>query len=241
MIASLPMYDLPATRAANDSFWQTLRGLLGRGPRDLNRTTSLYDQWCHPDLLLSQTCGMPYRLKLRDHVQLVGTPDYGIAGCPPGYYRSHLIVREADQTDGLADYQTATVARNDALSQSGWAAFRNAWAAEGLTEFEGAVLDTGSHRASAMAVAEGSADIAAIDAVTWALIARDTGDTKGLRILQSTPPTPGLPLITGPKRDAQALYQTVDRAIAVLPVSVRDTLMLKGLVHITATDYLNQT
>ena len=61
MIASLPMYDRPETAAANDRLWQGVRTRLGEGPEHLVRAGDPWEHWQSPDLLLSQTCGLPFR------------------------------------------------------------------------------------------------------------------------------------------------------------------------------------
>jgi len=99
VIAMLGMYDMPATSAANDRFWTLIRQHLGYGPTYLTRDGNVWDIWLNPDLLFAQTCGMPYRTRLHGQVQLVGTPDYGLPGCPPGHYCSVLIARAEDDRD----------------------------------------------------------------------------------------------------------------------------------------------
>ncbi len=84
MTASLPMYDTPTTRAANDRFWHLIR----EDDTELDRVTDPHVTWMSQHLVLSQTCGLPYRRDLHGRVKLIGTPDYGVRGCPPGYYRS---------------------------------------------------------------------------------------------------------------------------------------------------------
>ncbi|MFN7224061.1 MAG: hypothetical protein ACK4MS_08580, partial [Paracoccaceae bacterium] len=108
MIASLGMYDRPETSAANDALWALIRDALrdrGRdAPQALTRgEAACWPAWQAPDLVLSQTCGLPFRSRLHDHVTLIGTPDYGVEGCAPGYYRSVLIARSDDprQTEAM--------------------------------------------------------------------------------------------------------------------------------------------
>ena len=175
MIASLGMYDRPETAAANDALWSLIRqGLRARGisaPDALTRGEGAYaEAWAAADLVLSQTCGLPFRAGLHERVTLIGTPDYGVEGCPPGHYRSVLVVRANDPRNTEADFQTARLSINDPMSQSGWAAVAEHFAGLGLAV--PAVMVTGGHRASADSVAEGRADLAAIDAVTWALLTR---------------------------------------------------------------------
>ncbi len=236
MIASLPMYDRAETAHANDRLWQGIRAALGYGPTALTRHSDEAFAWLSPDLLLSQTCGYPYRTALHGKVKLVGTPDYGLHGCPPGYYCSAMVTRVDDPRKELQEFAEAPLAYNSANSQSGWAAPQNHAASLGFRF--GNAHATGSHRASALAVAEGRADIAAIDALTWELLARYEGFAKDLHIVAHTAPTPTLPFITALKHDAKALHAAIAQAIAGLSPQDRDTLHLKGLVAIPAENYL---
>lgn len=239
MIASLPMYDTVQTRAANDRFWAEIRSAIGAGPVQLDRESDPHRTWEDPELLLSQTCGMPYRTTLHGRVQLVGTPDYGLTGCPPGYYKSVLVVRADDPRGLLTDFDGATLARNDARSQSGWAAVENHLRdSRSGFGFDGHTIETGSHLNSIRAVAKGQAEIAAIDAVTWALLSRDTSEAEGVRVLASTTPTPGLPFITSLSQDAAALLRSVQSALAKLSAEDRRCLMLRDIIAIPEAAYL---
>ncbi|MCX8955299.1 hypothetical protein OU790_17900, partial [Ruegeria sp. NA] len=73
MIAMLGMYDMPEVQAANDRFWGLIRAHLGYGPEQLTRDADVWQVWLDPELVLAQTCGMPYRTRLHGRVQLVGT------------------------------------------------------------------------------------------------------------------------------------------------------------------------
>ena len=239
-IASLGMYDFGPAMAANDRLWALVRdGLRARGiaaPDGLTRGEGAYwPAWEAPDLVLSQTCGYPFRARLHQRVSYVGTPDYGVEGCPPGNYNSVFVVRKDDPREGLADFDGAPFAFNEALSQSGWAAPQTHAAGLGLRLPP--VVQTGGHRLSAAAVAEGRADIAAVDAVTFALMQGDPL-AAALRVIARTDPTPGLPLIAAKGADAGAIFDAVSTAIVALSDGDRATLRLKGLVRIPVADYL---
>jgi ABC-type phosphate/phosphonate transport system substrate-binding protein len=240
MIASLPMYDLPHVMAANDRLWAAIRdGLRVAGlaaPDHLTRgDTPLFDQWLSPDLTLSQTCGMPYRTRLHGHVTLIGTPDYGVDGCPPGHYRSVLIAHRDDPRDRIAGFDGAAMAYNETVSQSGWAAPLTHAAARGITLQPG--LQTGGHRLSLQAVATGQAPLAAIDAVTFALLS-DAGATSGVKVVGMTDPTPGLPFIAARGADQALMFRIIAAAIAAMPAADRRITRLRGLAAIPAADYL---
>ncbi len=235
------MYDFGAAMAANDRLWAGVRDRLravGIGaPDSLTRGPEAYwPAWEAPNLLLSQTCGYPFRARLVGRVAYVGTPDYGVEGCAPGYYRSVFVARADDPRAGLSDFDGAGFAYNEALSQSGWAAPQTHAAKLGLRL--PAVLETGGHRLSAQAVAEERADIAALDAVTWALLQDHDPVVRSLRVLGMTDPTPGLPCITALGGPADLLNATLAEAIADLSPADRATLHLRGIVRIPQADYL---
>lgn len=241
MIASLGMYDLAPMQAANDRFWSQIRaGLLSRGidaPVALTRGEKAYwPSWTSSDLILSQTCGYPFRARLYPSVTLVGTPDFGQQGCPPGHYCSVFVVRRDDDRVSLDAFQHARFAFNEDLSQSGWAAPQNHAAAHGL-QFR-PYLRTGGHALSMQAVAEGRADFAALDSVTWTHLQRHNPAAATLRELARTAPTPGLPYITAKGRDPAPIFAAIAEAISALTDADRDMLLLRGIVRIPAEAYL---
>ena len=235
MIASLPMYDRPETAAANDRLWPLIRFALSEGPDNLRRDENPWDHWQSPDLLLSQTCGYPYRAKLADAVTLVATPTYDIA-CDAGHYFSAFVVRIDDPRPKLEDFASARLAYNEALSQSGWAAPQNHAALNGF-QFKN-VIQSGAHIASARMVAQGQADIAALDAVSWKLMQRFDPWAKKLRVIATTTPTLGLPFITAKTRDPAPIRVAITTAISRLTSEDRDTLCLEGLTFIPREAYL---
>lgn len=241
LIAALGMYDRPETAAAHDALWAAIRDALrGQGqdaPDQLTRGEMAYmPGWLSPDLLLSQTCSLPLRARLAGQVTLVATPDYGLAGCPPGHYRSVYVARRGAGVQGLDQAAGRDFAYNEALSHSGWAAPYADHLARGLPLRP--ALRTGGHRASAQAVAAGQADYAAIDALTWDLIQAHDSFAQGLVAIDHTPPSPALPYITALGRDPEPLRRAMAQALARLPAATRLALHLKGLVQIPLTDYL---
>ncbi len=230
MLAAFPMYDRPETRDANDRLWALTRERLGYGPAELTRAydLDLWSLWESPDLLLTQTCGLPLRTRLAGKVDLVGSLINTLPGCPPGHYFSRIVVNKQASSDYLPDYAEARFAFNQSHSQSGWAAAQN-HAAEMGFRFTNAT-ETGAHRMSARAVAEGRADIAVIDAVSWSMIDEYDDFARELKVIANTIPTPGEPVITAPGQDVAALAEALSGAIAALTPEDRTTLRLTGLV-----------
>lgn len=240
MTASLPMYNRREVSEAHLSYWQAIRAeILTRGvpcPAVLSEPVDLPDHWLAPGLVLSQTCGMPYRLWLHDKVKLVGTPDFGVDDCAAGYYRSAIVVREDDWRVDLSEYRGAVFAYNQTHSQSGFAAIYQHCKSLGF--WFSKTVETGAHFLSAEAVVRGKADIAAIDAVTWRLLLRHESGIEALKVLDWTVPTPGLPYITSMTRDESLIFDAVSAAIRKLPDNTKSELQLRGLIKIPKDKYL---
>lgn len=240
MIANLMMYARPQLATAHAQYWALIRKNLADAgmdsPETLSQDAEEFYVWKHPELVLSQTCGMPYRTLLHDKVQLVGTPDYGLADCPAGYYRSAIVVRADDPRTQIAAFKDAVFAFNQTISQSGYAAPFFHLKQCGFW-FENR-LQTNQHVGSARAVATGGADIAAIDAVTWRNIEKYESFASDLRVLDWTKPTPGLPFITALGNDAGLVLRAVRAAIAALDDDNKALLGIKGIVAIPKADYL---
>lgn len=240
MRAALPMYDRPETLDATNRYWGLIRDGLRAGgldaPDELTRDVDPWALWLAPDLLLAQTCGLPFRSRLHDKVQLVGTPDFGLPGCAPGYYNSVLITRGPLADCPIKTLLEKRVIINEGLSQSGWAALVGY--AESLNLRPTRPMLSGGHENSALAVAENRADLAAIDIQTWRLLKRYKRWTTGLVEVAHTTPTPALPYIAAPGVDVDIVGQAVARAIAVLTDTDRAALGLHALINIPAQDYL---
>lgn len=229
MIASLPMYWRDETASTWRRFWKLVQGFAGRDGLNLPELTApndvggdLVSHWVQPDLVLSMTCGYPLRTVLKTRVDYVGTFDFGLPDAPPGHYRSCAIcAAERVALDG-----TLTLAFSGRDSQSGWACVSDPGAENPNLAFDD-LLETGSHAASMVAVAEGRADVAYVDAVTWALSKRFDPISARLRVAGLTSPTPGLPLITRAGGPVEPLRTALRDACMAFPEA--DAAMLGGL------------
>ena len=235
MTASYPMYSWPGTAAAEARLWGAIRAQLPDAPDRLITPARLWDHWLSPEMVLSQTCGMPLRTRLRDRVTLIATPDYQLPGCPPGHYASVFLMAETQTDPGPEAWHQLRFAVNDFHSQSGWAAPQNHMISKGYQPFE-RILTTGAHLRSAAAVVDGHADITCLDAQSWRLIQRY--DPKPLRVVGHTEPTPGLPLITAITRDPAPLRRALDTAIREMSEPDRAVLNLHRLVDIPLERYV---
>ena len=156
----------------------------------------------------------------------MGAPDHGLPGAPPGCYYSVFVARPGDNADPAA-YADRRFAYAEALGHSGWGA-PQAWAAERGFRFP-ATLATGAHRESVRAVAEGRADLAAIDAVSWRMLERWEPELAGaLRVIGRTGTSPGLSFATAAE-DPAPHREAVAEAVERLDPASRATL---GLVDV---------
>ena len=198
MIASLPMYDWPELTAAHDKWWQKLGGKLRTAgidaPQFLTRDGNDECHWLEPELLLGQTCGYPFSTILQGKVQYLATPVYDVEGCSGPYYSSAIIVRR-DSSLTMEMLGHGCFAFNGEMSLSGYRCVK-AMAGEPRTFFS-SLRESGGHRASAGMVANGGADVAALDAVCWHLLQEhEPAIADKLKVLGWTAQYPALPLIT---------------------------------------------
>lgn len=233
-LAALPMYDFATVRWATDALWTALATALPTAPAALTRDRPLEAIWTDPDLLLAQTCAYPLVTTLAGKVQVVATPCYDVPGCEGPGNRSAIVVRRDDPAETLSDLRGRRAAVNAFTSNTGMNVLRREIAdvADGRPFFAQTV-ETGAHAASATAVKSGLADVAAVDSVTWALLeAADPETVHALRVLAWTRPTPGLPLITAARTDAEGLddlRRALNQAAADPDLAeARAALRLKG-------------
>jgi ABC-type phosphate/phosphonate transport system substrate-binding protein len=241
-LAALPMYDWPELAPATDRLWATLRDALRAAgvaaPDALTRDADLMAGWTDPRLVLGQTCGLPFVRDLAGRVALVGVPDYGVPGCRPGWYRSAVVVRGDDPRAELAGFRGARLAVNGRDSQSGWGAMlHHAAPLARERRFFGGVAVSGAHRASVAMVAEGAADIAAIDLVSWRYARAFLPEAARLRVLMLTDPSPGLPYIAAAGTEVERHAAAVAAGLGGLDAGVRERLGIAGLARVGAEDY----
>lgn len=246
-LASLPMYDWPELRHATDRLWLVLAEELAlRGidvPAELDRARCRREQWRAPELVLSQTCGLPYAAHLRGTVQLVAAPCYRSNEPPGTEYHSVILVARDHPARTLIDLAGHVAAINERGSHSGWIALRAAFAkATGVCRPFATIVETGSHRASMRAVAEGEADLCAVDSLCFALAQRyDFETVRALRVVAKSPNAPGLPLITSasrPQADVTAMRAALDATLARPDAGpALDALLIDDFRAVNDADY----
>ncbi len=246
-IAILPMYDFPLVAAANDALWASIATRLVeagvRAPMRLTRVGDLAALWRHSGLIFGQTCGYPYVTALKQTVTLVATPEYSFPGCEGASHRSFILRRADDPRRALGEFRGAVAALNARDSNTGMNLFRATIApvAGGAPFFSSTVI-TGSHEASVTAVAEGGADLASVDCVSFALLKRGRPElTKRVAIVAESPLSPCLPFIASVSLPAPTIVAVRKALFAALAdpnlAEARAALGLKGARVATPADY----
>ena len=219
LFASMPWYDLPEIRDMTDAFWTALRSkLVERGiediPQRLDRDVPYGVDW-NSKCLFTQTCGYPIFTTARTQFHVLGIPCYTAPGCEGPSHRSFIVVRASANVREVEALRGAIFAINEPDSNSGMNLPRRLFAPyhrDGRF-FESRIV-SGGHAASIELVANGSADAAAVDCVTFALLQRYRPDAVSeIRVLAETPESPAPPFATSARIDAK-LFRLLREALA---------------------------
>jgi ABC-type phosphate/phosphonate transport system substrate-binding protein len=245
-IAALPMYNVSPALAAD---WRMLLGHVLRAlpgneidVRVTEPGDDLHAFWRRTDVAISQTCGYPLMHGVREHVQLIATPHFDAPGCDAANYRSVLVTGRHVSAPTLEACRGMRAAYNQDDSNSGMNVLRHAaapFAHDG--KFFGSVFRTGSHIGSLRALAEGQADVAAIDCVTMAFVRDHLPNlAQSVREIGFTAASPGLPFIASraaPNTLVEKIRTALNDAITSdTPLAQR--LRLKGFSTLSFADYV---
>jgi len=239
--AELLMYPAPEpVRVANEQWLARIVEHLGHSRLDATNLT-LPELWLSPDLLLTQTCGYPLMTALRGRVRVIGRPRYELPDATGGEHCSLILGRAADPRYALGDFRHSRGVINSEDSNSGMNLLRQRLAPlQENGRFFARVGISGGHRESLRWLRENLADLAAIDSVTFAYIARHAPEEVcDLRVVARSALSPTLPFITAAgASDAQVerLLQVMNDSLHELP-GVVQTLGLADIQPATESDY----
>lgn len=239
--AELLMYVAPEPiRQANERWLAQIIAQLGT-TRLRAEGLSLMDLWLSPQLLLTQTCGYPLMTALRGKVRVIGRPRYELPDATGGNHCSLLLSRADDPRRTLSDWRDSRGVINGEDSNSGMNLLRHRLSPlhrDG--QFFSSVAISGSHRESLRWLREDRADLAAIDSVTFAYLARHAEqEVAGLRIVARSAFSPTLPYITAlgvTDEQAEQLRQAMNQTLKRLP-DVVEILGLHEVLPATESDY----
>ena len=230
------MYPFAHLRDAYDHLWAAVSDRLDGAPRHLARDVSLDDAWSSADLLVGQTCGWPLVQRLAGTVDVIGAFDMNVPFAQGGRYRSVLVAAKPLGIEQWRADPAAVVAQNGPESLSGWISLLWAWGGEPAK-----VLTTGGHVLSMQAIAEGRAQVASIDAVSFqCVIDSDPMLAARMHVIGHGPLVPSLPLVM-----STALAARRDEVRSAFAAAVADpamaatcaTLRIRGFVPFGLEDY----
>jgi ABC-type phosphate/phosphonate transport system substrate-binding protein len=239
--AELLMYPAPEpVRVANEQWLARILEHLDHSRLDATKLT-LPELWLSPHLLLTQTCGYPLMTALRGRVRLIGRPRYELPEVSGGQHCSLILGRAVDARYSLGDFRHSRGVINSGDSNSGMNLLRQRLAPLQLDgRFFASVGISGGHRESLRWLRENLADLAAIDSVTFAYIARHAPEeVSGLRVVALSALSPTLPFITAAgasDEQVERLLQVMNQTLHELPEVVQ-TLGLPEVLPATESDY----
>ncbi|WP_116084269.1 PhnD/SsuA/transferrin family substrate-binding protein [Tropicimonas sp. IMCC34011] len=217
MIAALPA--LAGAEAETAEFWSLIRDHLREhaitAPGELEDTRPvgvIGDE----HLLLAEIPAHAY-LSNRADLTLIGTFDRDIDGVPAGFSCRILLKRTSEETP------VGPVAATDASLAE-------------IFERRHSAAETPAE--AARAVAEGSADLAAMDVTEWRRIRHtDTDLAEKLEEVARSDALAGPALVTRQDRLAGALRIAIAAAVTSLPPETRTSLGISGLLGVTDAAY----
>lgn len=153
----------------------------------------------------------------------IAAPDMTALDVPRGYYFSYIV------TGKSANMDAPRVVINNRSSHSGHTAIKVWLSANGYGEVP--VFESGSHAQSLVALREGRADLAAIDALSWLHL-----DSTAITILDRSDPAPAPPFIVGNQTRVpkEALIEALNSGFERFGAPVG----IGGVVPVSADDYV---
>lgn len=246
--ASLPMYDFPEIRGATDDWWTGIAKHMRRAgvkdvPAQLRHDVAIRSLWQNDELLFSQCCGFDVVYGFKNSLSVLMTSDWAAEGCHNGYYTSWIVVHEDSPHQHIADLFNGVAVINSSTSHSGMNSLLSLvapYSKDGL--FFKRIHESGAHAASLLAVQQKTADVAAIDCVTYALLKTyRPAAVAGIRIIGQSDIAPALPYVTrsSTPEDTQRRMQDALRAAFSAPAldNARATLLLKQGLFDRCDDY----
>ena len=118
------MYDFPELRPAHAALWNAIAENLAKAGLDDVPDLLTFDGepaalWQAPDLLLSQTCGLPLVTSLGNTVKVIATPRYRAPGCSGSRHRGFIVVPATSTVQRLVELRNSRCVINAWDSNTG--------------------------------------------------------------------------------------------------------------------------
>ena len=237
---SFGMYPFEPLRPAWESLWAAVQRRVPSLPPAVRWDVQPEAAWADPRCAASQACGWPVATSLRGVVAVVGAFSLRLAAADGHRYRS-VIAASAPGPLAERDLATTVAAASSDESLSGWISLRAA-GEDPTGRWPGPVTWTGTHLDSLRAITGGDADVASVDAVSWAHICLLHPDvTEELHVIGRGPLVPSLPVIvpaSASAADTAALAEAFMAAMAdPLTTEARAELLFDGFVPLDDAEY----
>ena len=246
---SLPMYDFPEVHASSTALLEALSvafAAVGEGAQPSFPESSVHEHlmtmWKDDNTLLSQSCGLPFVEALHDYVDVVATLKWAGISDDRGWYRTVIVVREAQGAATLDEVGGLQPVITNPQSLSGWCSLGVALG-EVTTDpqFVQPYVESGGHAKSLQMLQDKRADIASIDPGTFQLLSRHRPTlTRGLRIIGHGPLVPATPLHVSKIRNV-SLEQARESVLEVISrpelAGARADIGIDGVVPMSNEDY----
>jgi ABC-type phosphate/phosphonate transport system substrate-binding protein len=201
-----------------------------------------------PGLWFGHTCGYPLMTRLKDYVSPFCVPLFDVPGTDSPdtdrrFYSSRFIVAADSDIDSIEASRGCVAVMNNPDSNSGMNVLRHAVAGvSDSDQFFANVVTSGGHLHSLECIANRTADIAAIDCVSYQLIADWRPELcAAIRIIGDSVKTCGLPLVMAhadiADADTAVMTKGLNQALALCDDVVRSTLHLSGFASVQLDDY----
>ncbi len=198
-----------------------------------------------PNLIAVQTCGYPLLHKWATTHDPIAAAVFDCKGCVGTQYSSWFVTHVNHPADRLEQFQHQRAAMSGIHSNSGMNVLR--FAISQLPKkkrvdgtFFSEVKVSGGHWQSLEMIASEQADLAAIDAVSYALALKaKPALADSIKIVGQSEMTVGLPFVI-PKTSTtrvNRLIRAMDQATIEMDQSARDTLSLRGFSRVKLRDY----
>ncbi len=193
--------------------------------------------WARDDLACAFMCGWPFARGGFRH-QLVAAPVPDAAWSTGAAYRSEFLVAAGSSFQSLADLSGSRFAYNSADSHSGWNMPRAHFGAIAGLRFAGMVGPLTTPRRCVEAVAEGRAELTAVDSYALQLLRRhDPALAARVRTIGASPPSPIPPLVAAPGLPADRVAALRASLAALTAPALLDPLCLRGFALVDPMAY----
>jgi len=202
----------------------------------------LMKMWRSNDMVLSQSCGLPFMEELHQFVNVIGTPTWTDVSDEHGRYQTVIVVRESLDVSSVAELGGLRPVVSNTQSLSGWCSLGVAIAeVTNDSSFVRPFVQSGGHARSLQMLQDNNADFASIDAATFRLLKRHRPKlTNGLRLIGRGPVVPATPLHVSKTR-AASLSDVSNAVSGVLDrpdlQSALADIGISGFVRLANSDY----